>query len=460
MGEISDLIGIYGGIDRAVAANAESRAEVARILPIYDDRDDDRDDERQVSWFDDFEAWTKERRAPEAEGDPFPSPGAALRDLAEIPARGRMVARRLFAIALTARAFPELLADDDERAALASALISVNGIENEDRAGRLLELLVDERLLRDDDETPRTADAWWESLLEVASAEGLLAHPGLIGPRPCTPRLVMVDMPDGTGPVATLETEFETDQIPFEKAIRFLDPVNWPQCNDFWCEMTKIGGQAPGPYHYHEVVSTDCPDKPAAWTIEAYLDFGFFNIPCQLAVAEYDLTKPHPLPTDDVVVDGGSLAVREIGSPAAPAINVKTTKRIKFNRPFDGPALALMMCALGYASVAEDLVFTCAALGDDQAGTAFPGAAAPAAAGPGPIGVVGEWEKLMKTCLDECVDAAQASSKKMAQGEYTADDLVKDAAAMWARAIREGAKGVDLAARGAQNVARGRVREP
>ncbi|HEX6712688.1 MAG TPA: hypothetical protein VF066_04855 [Thermoleophilaceae bacterium] len=450
MSETSDLIAIHGAIDRAVADDRELRAEVARILPIYVDED--------ARWFDEFEAWTIERRAAETEGPPFPSLDEALKDLGETPARGRQRARRLFAIALTARAFPELLADEDGRSLLTGALRGVNALEGDEGSERLLELLVDERLLYEDDETPRTADAWWENLLVLASEEGLLADAGLIGPRPCTPHLVTVDMPDGSGLVTALETEFETDQIPFDKAIRFLDPVNWPDCNDFWCQMTKIGGQAPGPYHYHEVVSTDCAHKPAAWTIEAYLDFRYFNIPGQVAIAAYGLTEPHPLPGDDVVVDGGSLIVREIGTPAAPAIRVKTTKRIRFNRPFDGLALALMMCPLGYASVAEDLVFTCAALGDGQAGTAFPGAAAKAAA-PGAGGFAGEWEALVKAGLDECVDNAQASSKKMADGSYTPDDFVKDMAAMWSRAVRDGAKAFDLAARGAQKVARGRVRE-
>ena len=460
MGEISDLIGIYGAVDRAVAGHPDLRAEVSRVLPIYNDHPRD----TAPHWFDEFEQWARERRGPEAEGAPFPSLDEALQDLAKTPARGRMLARRLFAIALTGRAFPELLADDERKASLAGALRSVDGIESDDQAQRLLELLVDDQLFVEDDDTARTADAWWEMLLELAYQQGLVPHPGLIGPRPCTGKLVMVDMPDGSGPVATLDAGFESDQIPFEKAVRFLDPVNWPGCSDFWCDVKKIGGQAPGPYHYHEVVSTDCPDKPAAWTIEAYLDFGFFHIPGQLAIAEYGLTKPHPLPADDVLVDEGSLVVREIGSAAAPKIRVTTTKRVRFNRPFSGEALALIMCALGYASIVEDLVFSCAAVADDEAGTAFPGGHGPGHAAPGegagPGGLGEEYGKLVKTCLDECADAAEASSKKMAERSYTADDLVQDVTAMWARAVREGAKGVDLAARGAQKVARGRVGQP
>ena len=45
MGEIRDLIGIHGAIDRAVADDPERRAAVSRLLPVYRDPD--------VRWFDD-----------------------------------------------------------------------------------------------------------------------------------------------------------------------------------------------------------------------------------------------------------------------------------------------------------------------------------------------------------------------------------------------------------------------
>jgi hypothetical protein len=64
----------------------------------------------------------------------------------------------------------------------------------------------------------------------------------------------------------------------------------------------------------------------------------------------------------------------------------------------------------------------------------------------------------VKDCIDECADAAEASSKAMAEGRYTADALVQDATGMFARLVREGAAAVDLGARSARAAARTRDR--
>jgi len=446
MGEIRDLIGIYGAIDRATMEESERRARVSQLLPVYQHPD--------VHWFDDFEEWTNAKRE-DTEEPPFPSFEDALRGLAGVEPRGRMRARRLFAIATAAHAFPELLESHGESTALAAALRVGSLAEDDERAQNLLELLGDEQLLLESDDL----DAWWQSVLAVASYNGLIADTAGMGPRPCSGRLVMVDLPGGKGPVATLRTEFETSEIDFDHAGRFLEPVNWPDCSDFWCEMTKLGEQPPGVHQYHEVVSTDCPSKESAWTIEAELDFSFTRF-TDTAITEYRLRDGHPLPNDDVLVDEGSLVVRQIGSVAKPRLRVTTTKRIMFNHPFSGEALAMIMCALGYASVVEDLVFSCATSGAAGAGTSFPGespAAGPTKGGPPDLGPVIE---AVKECIDDWADAAEASSKKMAEGRYTADALVQDMARAWVRIVRDGATALDVSVRSARMPAGTRAREP
>ena len=120
-------------------------------------------------------------------------------------------------------------------------------------------------------------DAWWQSTIAVAYAAGLITD--LTGlHRPCTGRLVTVDLPGGQGPVATLMTEFDTSQLAFDQAIRFLDPKNWTDCSDFWCKMDLVEPTSTGALHYHEEVSTDC-GNPAAWAIAAELDFTFGRFP-------------------------------------------------------------------------------------------------------------------------------------------------------------------------------------
>lgn len=415
MGETKDLIGIYGAIDRAVAEEPERRARAARLLPVYAKPD--------VRWFDEFEAWADEKRGAH-DRQPIPSLPEALRGLGATESRGRMRARRLFAIAVAVRAFPELLDADSDEGTLARDALGVEGLANDrERAGRLLELLADDSLLPPvDDEPSGDLGAWWSRLLEQASAQGLLDLTLEWGPRPCSGRLVMADLPGGSGVVATLQAGFETGAIGFDQAIGFLEPAKWPGCNGFWCEMKKLGELPTGVHQYHEVVSTDCGDDDAAWTISAELDFKLTLVPGVVAITEYQLSPGHPLDGDDVLVDEGSLVVRRIGPDAAPRVRVTTTKRVKFDHHFSGEALALMMCALGYASVVEDLVFSCAVSGADP-GTGFPGD--PPA-----------------TPVAPCVPC-------------TPDALVQEMTSMSLRILREGATAVDRGMRSARMTTRG-----
>jgi hypothetical protein len=322
----------------------------------------------------------------------------------------------------------------------------------------VVEVLGDEELLPEPDgDDPDALDLWWDRLREALS--GLVADTAGLGPRPCTGRLVTVQLPGGPGSVATLRTEWETDQVPFDRAIRLLEPKNWPYCSDFWCQMKPLAQVSPTVYPYHEVVSTDCDHPALAWTIEAFLDFSFVRV-AGLAVTEYGLSAGHPV--GDVLVDEGSLVVQEL---VGYGVRITTTKRIKFNHPFGGEALAMIMCATGYASVVEELVFSCAREGAE--GTEFPGAAPgkkkKAAGTPiGPVidAVAEEVAAAVKLCVDDCAQAVQASSKKMSEGKYTANDLVRDMAEMWARTAREGARALDVGVRSARRAAGTRAREP
>jgi hypothetical protein len=446
MGETRDLIGIYGAVDRAAADDPEARARVARLLPPYLDPD--------LRWFDEFEAWTEDKREESAEA-PFPSLGESLAGMSERVPHGRRRARRLFAIAVAIQAFPELRDSDLTVGAVHFDTIA----DGEEEARRVVDLLGDEDLLSElAEDDPDALDAWWDRLREALS--GLVADTAGLGPRPCTGRLVMVKLPTGTGSVATLQTEWETDQVPFDRAIRFLEPKNWPNCSDFWCQMKPLAQASPTVYPYHEVVSTDCDHPTLAWTIEAYLDFTFVRVE-GLAVTDYGLSDGHPVEGDDVLVDEGSLLVQALPGDR---VRITTTKRIKFNHPFGGEALAMIMCATGYASVVEDLVFSCAREGAE--GTEFPGAApgekksAGAPMAPVIDEVAEEVAAAVKLCVDDCAKAIQASSKKMSEGKYTANDLVQDMAEMLVRSAREGARAIDVGVRSARRAAGTRAREP
>jgi hypothetical protein len=448
MGEIRNLIGVYGHIDRAAVADGERRAAVSQVLPLYRDP--------EVQWFEEFQAWTRELRPDTPEDEAFPSRDEALEGLAKVEPRGRMRARRMFAIAAAARADPELV--HGESAALAAAALRGEGLTEDDGAARgLLELLADQdRLPYVEEQAPGALDEWWAQLLETAAENGLIGDPAGIGPRPCTGRLVMVDLPGGSVPVATLTTAFEIEALEFDRAIAFLAPKNWPACNGFWCQMKELGVQPSGAHRYHEEVSIDCARKDAVWTIQAVLDFRFrrFENP-RVAITEYELSKGAPQP--DVLVDEGSLVVQQLSPAPASKLRVTTTKRVRFNHAFSGEALALMMCALGYADVVEDLVFTCA-LGEGE-GSPFPDERGAKGATVDPL--IQQGATALKACLDDCAEAARASAEKIDEGSYSADALVQDIASMWVRMLREGATSVDLGIRSAQEAAaRARPSEP
>jgi hypothetical protein len=446
MGEIRDLIGVYAAVDRAVA-DTERRDAVSQLLPLYRDP--------EVQWFEEFEAWTRELRPDVPAEEAFVSRDEALADLARIEPRGRMRARRMFAIAAATRADPELAHGDG--AALAAAALRGEGLAGEEESAlALLALLADQDLLPPvEEQATGTLDRWWADLLDTAAERNLIGDPAAIGPRPCTGRLVMVDLPGSSVPVATLTTDFEVE-LDFDRAVKFLAPKNWPGCSSFWCRMEERGVLPSGAHRYHEEVSIDCANKDAVWTIQAELDFKFRRLQDpDVAITEYELSKGVPQP--HVVVDEGSLVVQRIGD-APPKLRVTTTKRVRFSHAFSGEALALMMCALGYAYVVEDLLFTCA-LGDAE-GTPFPEEErSRQAPSPGPF--IETTATAVKACVDDCAEAVKDRSDKIARGSYKADSLVRDVASVWARMLREGATALDLGIRGAQEAAeRARSREP
>ena len=435
MGEIRDLVGIFGAIDRAAAADPNVRQAVGRIIPLYRRSD--------VRWFDDFVAWTKELRTEQSDTPPFPeSLDVALNGLAGTPTKGRMMARRMFAIAAALQAFPDVADSggqwkDSAARALAPGLVE----QSEDRGRAVLGILGDEDLLPKED-TPEARDTWWDKVLQKASSEGHIENPELtIGPRPCAGRVSGADC----GLTATIESGFTTSSVKFDRACSFLHPTNWPACsNGFWCEMDDCGEVRPGVHHFHEVVSTDCKNSALAWTISAELDFKFTQLP-DLAIAEYQLHEGHPKPGDAVLVDEGSLVVHKLGGGESRVI---TTKRVRFNYPFSVEALALIMCALGYASLVEDLVFTCAAL-KRKKGVEFPGTE-PTRIVPPVKHPADELGDRLKACVDHYAETARAASQKTAAGTYTADALAQDVAQMWVRAARELSDFVQLGARNAQ----------
>jgi hypothetical protein len=451
MTEIQDLLGLYGAIDRAIVADPSLAEVAAPFLGPYRGG-------AAAGWFDEFTRWTSRRTGVEPE-EQYPDLDRALTGLAGAEPTPRMAARRLLAVAVAGRVIDRVGHGGGDAVGSISALTAPGLAADEDTAAQLFELMLSDQpgAAADDATTgPESLAHWWSSLLHEAKARGLiadsLARQSTVPP--CSGRLVQVG---AGGLAAALSTRFCTDQLTLAEAKGFLDPASWPGCHPFWCEMTQTGVSSAGNPIYREVVSVDCDNRAQVWTAEVCLEFQFLDLPGGGALVTYRLCEGFPQPDDLVVVDSGTLAVWEQDGNVC----VHTTKRIRFDHPFDGPSLAMLMCALGYGSVAEDLVFSCAVgSGEGSAGAAT-------FSGRDPADVVRDrWGgaafddtvqaavTATTRCIEDCADAYRAAYGKAEDGTYTADDLVQDGVAMSLRLLRDVGLVADLGVRAARSVAR------
>lgn len=421
--ETAAIVRLYGEIDRKVNVDASRRIKVAQLLWPYVNP--------TLHWYDDYQEWLGETPI---EGDSaFPGVEPALKHLAaneDLLPRAR--ARRIFAIAVLTRAFPEMKREGNPLGGLAiEALRAIPGAEEtEGGAEHLYGLLADDEPMHTEAGTEmiQGTKPWWN---EMVAPFG----PRAIGmqPKPCVGRWVRV--PGLEGPVDAVRTEYEPEGITLTQAAKFLDPENWPNCSDFWCEMKCLEKPAAGQGRYREVVSTSCgsgprPDftLPDFWA-ETELLFNFMWIPeengAQAAVANFRLV-PDPRYKDDLIVlDEGTLVVARVKD--TDRLLVTTTKRVRFSREFMPGAIAVLACAFGYADLSNDLLACAARLGV-AGGTSFPGVAvnaAPAANGAGAAGP--------RTGSGQ----GSAGGPRSGSGQGSAGGFVQEGADIAIRAIRD-----------------------
>lgn len=453
MSEHEDLIGIYGAIDRSVQSNPDLAATVARYLPGYHDGG-------AIGWFDEFEAWTLER----VEVSPFPGFEEAIANLAARPTSGRMAARRILVLAVAARLRNHLVGPDTPSIDSALAVPGIVG-DSADAVVSLVPLLID------DDVFPSINE--WQQLIETGVGRRLLSADLSVqaAAPPCSGKLVPVSTPGDPFPAAELTTDFSTTAVTFEQASRFLEPSNWPSCSSFWCMMYRVATTPRNTAIYHEIVSLDCAHPNTAWTAEAYLECVVVKLPPTGvptgARLSYALSNQY---TNTLIkVDEGSITIQERNG----VVYVHTVKRIKFSYPFSSAALAMVMCALGYGSIAEHIVLDCGVQhkNDDDAGTSFRRLLRPPDDPAHRIGtrrmrklpvgdLVPEAIDKVKEGIDNCAAAYTATYEKMTSDRYSADDLVADAADMWSRYLRAGAVIGGLAMKMARAVSDANAGEP
>jgi hypothetical protein len=411
--ETAAIVRIYGEIDRKVNVEPARRIDVAQFLsPYYLNP--------TLHWYDDYREWLGETR--EDEQNPFPGLVPALTHLGENENRDilpRQRARRMFAIAVLVSAFPEMKKDGELRTLATNALRAPEGTaEPEDGAEHVYALLagIEPVRIAGVDVVPGT-QPWWNEMVAPYKAHDEVTVIGMQS-MPCAGRWVRV--PGIDGPVDAVRTEHEPEGIGLKQATKFLDPVHWPDCSDFWCNMDPLEGPAAGQGRYREVVSTRCSDGPRPdfvlpdfWA-ETELLFNFMWIPekdgAEAAVANYRLV-PDPRKNDGrIVLDEGTLVLATMQDPDK--LLVTTTKRVRFSREFVPGAIAVVACAFGYGDLSNGMMERAARGG----GSKFPGVAvngAPAAAG------------------------ARAGGRRGGSGQGAAGGFVQEGADIAIRAIRD-----------------------
>jgi len=373
--ETAAVVRIYGEIDRKVNVEPSRRIDVAQFLsPYYLNP--------TLHWYDDYQEWLGE--TPEEDDNAFPGVASALTHLGENKEiRPRQRARRMFAIAVLARAFPEMKEEGNTLRGL--AIDALRGLDDaaepEGGAEDLYALLVGIRPMGT--EVIPGTQAWWKQVVVPfgASATGMES-------KPCAGRWVRV--PGIDGPVDAVRTEHQPEDIKLAQAAKFLDPVHWPDCSDFWCTMDPLEGPTEGQARYREVVGIHCgEDAHPAFALprfraETELLFNFMWIPekggnAAAAVANYRLVPDPRYKDDQIVLDEGTLVVADV--KGTNKLLVTTTKRVRFNGKFVPGAIAVMACAFGYGDLSNGMM-ELATRG--VGGTDFPGVAvnaAPAAGG-------------------------------------------------------------------------------
>ncbi|MGH9112592.1 MAG: hypothetical protein ACRDZN_09920 [Acidimicrobiales bacterium] len=442
MSEIGDLIAILGEIDRTVGADehgeaAEKRSQVAALVPAY--REPDR-----FGWFDGFVA------ANELE---LPSLDEAMRNLAQPTRFASMLPRRLLAVALAVRMFPEQFGPGREGEGDALRALVVPGIVaglppiatpphdeppeppgiDDTVRGQARDLLA---ALADPGELP-TIEAWRDFVTRQHDAGRISAQLASL-PAPCTVTVLELRREGDPDAIAVLQTRLCVRGVDIATlAAGFLDPTRWPQCSPWWCAMELAPGGGAGLTRYLEVVALACP---GVLEVAVFLDFATPVDSGTRKVVTYKLSPDQGgtvagfRANGAVNVDQGTIELRQ----EQDHVHVETTKRVRFTRLVDAQAIAVLACWVGYGDFASDLVCDCSGgrpeAVDCEAIGPLAASAAPEAT---PIAnAVAQLVARAQARLAEAGALAHSVAGRLDRDSYTSETAARDAARSAALAVR------------------------
>jgi hypothetical protein len=433
MSEIGDLIAILGAVDQAVHADEgeERRSLVAALVKPY------RTGER-FGWYEGFVGREGNEALPRLE--------EAVENLRRPTRFAGMLPRRVLAVTLAARVFPDLFGPGGERADVSVRALTIPGIvaglplvptppldeppDVPDLGDPSIQSQGEEllRALADPDRLSRIED--WHEFLR--STSHLVSSQLLSLPAPCS--TTVIEPPTGgDDAVVVLQTSLCVGGVDLDVlAARFLDPTNWPTCSPWWCQMLRAPGGGPGIKRFLEVVAADCPNR--IFEVAVFLDFATAIDGATRKVVTYNMSTDQSgmvgglRANNAVEVDRGVIDVRR----ERDHFRVETTKRIRFAQPVDADALAVVACFVGYGDVAADVICDCSggtpeAVDCDVDEAPAPGRLTPA---------VNRFVDLARKCVTEGGDLARQIAGRVDEGSYTPDLAAEDATTTAALALR------------------------
>lgn len=348
MATLHSLVALYGALDDAVVAVDDDHVTntVEAFLPGSTAPG-------RRGWFTEIRGLVR-RLSVDPEQTEFPTRTAALREFAEL--RGRRdddigigpveMSRLLYAIG----AHWQLASQPDDERALFGDALSIAPPGDTDvpaaiRGQELLDLF---------SEFFRSANTFAD-VITAAHGQGLVSEDVLL--YVLNSSLKTDIRRDACGEYAVLEAEYFRDGLPLNNVKAVIDPLNWPDCCPFFCEMKPIP-PTPDSYGWSrhlETVSTLCGLVPG-YRLRTALKFwkgekprgGFIN---------YDNDDDRVNTPDDgfIVLDRGYLSFEEENT----GVRIRTLKEVKFAGI---SAFATLMFAhvCGYAAIGENMLVGCA----------------------------------------------------------------------------------------------------
>lgn len=300
--ELENLLAVFREVDRGLAADPRNTPAVAELLPPYTHG-------AATGWVDTVERWAATRRPA---GTGLPDVETALDGLASSPPTPGMETRRVLALGALARARPEQYGP--------------HGAGHE----RVLAAL---------------APLEWDGSLDTH----LLRVPD--GGRLFGRVVLRADLP---------VPDLDRDQA--RRAVDvFLDPGSWPcLLPDLWAGMAPVDGAPadepllPGQTRTYEE-RFRVTDRLQLTPVLEFRRTHLLPDPSELAQAlEYRLVEGEANEDDLVRRDSGALVAHFVDG----ILRIRTTKRVRFRPPFDGPGLVMFAGALGYLDASEQMVRT------------------------------------------------------------------------------------------------------